>query len=302
MTWQNWMIWSWSCIPAVAATISPALPRLTTTSDHDSLTTTWDHDNLPTISDPNNLTTTDHDIRPDHHGPQHGTTTTWPQQTTTSAVVWAISPWITPQGPEMLSSGPHWGFWALLDAFQTATGKSGVWEDKWMLAIRRPAHAPEKRSQLCWTTVLCTVKTVKCYSRLTNSSYSMFGPCCWVHKGIYVIPRHSGSWFLLPTEGAGLPASQPASRTHPSQGSFFPRKIKLMGLARLPHEWTRKCGRTSELLSLLLPLALGALAATPLNFDFCVGIKITKTFDQLVAAQKHDQFWKALHLGYLNLK
>ena len=39
--------------------------------------------------------------------------------------VWAVRPWITPQGPEMLSTGPCRGFWALLDAFQTATGKVG---------------------------------------------------------------------------------------------------------------------------------------------------------------------------------
>ena len=39
-----------------------------------------------------------------------------------------------------------------------------------------------------------------------------------------------------------------------------------------------------ELLSVSLPLAPGALAATPLNFYLCVGTKITKTPEPLVAA------------------
>ena len=40
----------------------------------------------------------------------------------------------------------------------------------------------------------------------------------------------------------------------------------------------------------------------PLNFDFCVGLIIAKTPEPLIASQKHDRFWKGLHLGYLNLK
>ena len=44
------------------------------------------------------------------------------------------------------------------------------------------------------------------------------------------------------------------------------------------------------------------LAATPPNVDFCIGTKVAKAQQPLDATQKRDQFRKALHLGYLNLK
>ena len=70
-----------------------------------------------------------------------------------------------------------------------------------------------------------------------------------------------------------------------------------------PTDGLGKCGGTSEPLSVwLLPSLWRSLATTPLNFDFCVGLEIAKTPEPLIAAQKCDQFWKRLYLGYLNLK
>ena len=64
--------------------------------------------------------------------------------------------------------------------------------------IEGPRVRRQRRSQPCRTTVLCTIKTVKCYSRLTNSSHSMFGPCCWVHKGLSSLMKKGvNPWWEL---------------------------------------------------------------------------------------------------------
>ena len=57
--------------------------------------------------------------------------------------------------------------------------------------------------------------------------------------------------------------------------------------------------RTTLGLALPSPRRTGRI---PLNFYLCIGLEIAKTPEPLVVPQKRDQFWKALHLGYLNLK
>ena len=77
------------------------------------------------------------------------------------------------------------------------------------------------------------VRLKRLNSRLTNSSHSMFGPCCWVHKGLsssdLKLPRH----LSTPAHGPFCRPREYAWRAASARpiGVNFPLKNKVEGLS-----------------------------------------------------------------------
>ena len=114
--------------------------------------------------------------------------------------------------------------------------------------------------------------------------------------------------IFLHTTGPDVPSfgrgSRPCGRLdrRAAEGVDFLPKNKVERLSPSTSWMVRQVWphlRTTLSLALPSPRCTGRF---PLNFYLCIGLEIAKTPEPLVVPKKCDQFWKAMHLGYLNLK